>query len=193
MSRPASKSLFGSLEGFWLRKPLTPQEIIELDQALTEVFALHRTLKSRIPTAHHIKFPQVPAILAESFVIVAASKLFGADWKARFGGSVSDVQLSNAAGQTQRVEVKSTAGHEFQELKSKDLLADTLVWVRFGKRFHEGYGTIQIVILANPGKHILEPVRLDIPRLMRRVGDTPDLRHIEIANFEEFLLSSVSW
>jgi hypothetical protein len=63
------------------------------------------------------------------------------------------------------------------------------VWVRFGKRFYEGYGTIQIVILDNPGTYILEPVRLDIPRLMRRIGDTPDLRHIEIANFDEFLLS----
>ena len=181
----------GSLEGIWLRKPLTPQEIIELDQALIEVFALHRALKSRIPTARYIKFPQVPAILAESFVVVTASKLFGAGWKARFGGSVSDVQLVNATGQTQRVEVKSTARHEFQELKLKDLLADTLVWVCFGKRFREGYGTIQIVILDNPGAHILTPVRLDIPRLMRRLGDTPDLRYIEVANFEEFLLSSV--
>ena len=171
-----------------MRKPLTPQEIIELDQALIEVFALHRDLKSRIPTARYIKFPQVPAILAESFVVVTASKLFGAGWKARFGGSVSDAQLVNATGQTQRVEVKSTARHEFQELKLKDLLADTLVWVCFGKRFHEGYGTIQIVILDNPGAHILTPVRLDIPRLMRRLGDTPDLRY---ANFEEFLLSSV--
>ena len=78
-----------------MRRLLTPQEIIELDQALVEVFALHRDLKSRILTAHHIKFPQLPAILAESFVIVTANKLFGADWKAIFGGSVSDIQLLN--------------------------------------------------------------------------------------------------
>jgi hypothetical protein len=102
---------------------------------------------------------------------------------------VSDIQLLNATGQTRRVEVKSTAIHEFQELKAKDLLADTLVWVRFGKRFHEGYGTIQVVILDSPGNHILTPVRLDIPRLMRRVGDTSDLRHIEITDLKEFLFS----
>lgn len=170
-----------------MRKPLTPQEIIELDQALIEVFALHRALKNRISTACYIKFPQIPAILAESFVIVTASKIFGAEWKATFGSSVSDVQLSNAAGQTRRVEVKSTASHEFQELKPKDLLADTLVWLRFGKRFLEGYGTIQIVILDNPGMYILEPVRLDIPRLMRRVGDTQDLRYIEVVDLQDFL------
>ena len=102
---------------------------------------------------------------------------------------MSDIQLSNATGQTRRVEVKSTAIHEFQELKPKDLLADTLVWVRFGKRFHEGYGTIHVVILDSPGNHVLGPGRLDIPRLMRRVGDTSDLRHIEITDLEEFLLS----
>ncbi len=83
--------------------------------------------------------------------------------------------------------MKSTARHGFQELKAKDLLADTLVWVHFGKRFDEGYGVVQIVILDNPGKHILEPVRLDIPRLMRKVGDTLDLRQIEVADLEDFL------
>jgi hypothetical protein len=173
-----------------LRRPLTPQEIIELDQALIEVFASHWALKSRIPAARYIKFPQVPAILGESFVIAAANKLFGTDWKAAFGGALSDVQLFDATGQTRRVEVKSTGRHGFQELKAKDLSADTLVWIHFGKRFAEGYGVIQIVILDNPGKHILEPVRLDIPRLMRKVGDTLDLRQIEVADLEDFLLSA---
>ena len=57
---------------------------------------------------------------------VGYKTLFGegkADWKAIFGGSVSDIQLLNTNGQTRRVEVKSTAIHEFQELKAKDLLA----------------------------------------------------------------------
>ena len=61
------------------------------------------------------------------------------------------------------MEVKSTGRHGFQEFKAKDLLADTLVWVHFGKRFDEGHGAIQIVILDNPGKYIFESVRLDIP------------------------------
>ncbi|MFQ5880956.1 MAG: hypothetical protein ACE5I9_00600 [Candidatus Methylomirabilales bacterium] len=96
----------------------------------------------------------------------------------------------SSTGRTRRVEVKSSARHGFQELKDKDLLADTLVWIHFGKRFHEGSGAIQIVILDNPGKHILGPVRLDIPRLMRKVGDTSDLRQIEVADLQSFLLSA---
>ena len=87
------------------------------------------------------------------------------------------------------MEVKSTARHGFQELKKKDLLADTLVWVHFGKRFDEGgSGAIRIVILDNPGNHISEPVRLDIPRLMKRVGTSSDLREVEVTSLKEFLL-----
>ena len=173
-----------------MRRPLTPQEIIELDQAIVEVFASHRALKSRIPAARYIKFPQIPAILGESFVIAAVGKLFGTDWKAAFGGSLSDVQLFDSTGRTRRVAVKSTGRHGFQELKAKDLSADTLVWIHFGKQFDEGYGVIQIMILDNPGKYIFEPVRLDIPRLMRKVGDTSDLRQLEVVDLEDFLLSA---
>ncbi len=88
------------------------------------------------------------------------------------------------------MEVKSTGRHGFQEFKAKDLLADTLVWIHFGKRFDEGYGAIQIVILDNPGKYISESVRLDIPRLMRKVGDTSDLRQLEVIDLEDFLRSA---
>jgi hypothetical protein len=134
-----------------LRRPLTRKEIIELNQALVEAFTSHRAIKSRIPAAHYIKFPQIPAILGESIVIAAAGNLFGTGWKAAFGGSLSDVRLFDSSGRTRRVEVKSTGRHAFQELKAKDLSADTLVWIHFGKQFEQGYGAIQIVILDNPG------------------------------------------
>ncbi len=172
-----------------MRHPLTTEEIIELDDALIKAFKAHWALKSRIPAARYIKFPQVPSILSESLVIATAHKLFGPGWQATFGGSLSDVKLSDRAERTRRVEVKSTARHGFQELKKKDLLADTLVWVHFGKRFDEGgSGAIRIVILDNPGNHISEPVRLDIPRLMKRVGTSSDLREVEVTSLKEFLL-----
>jgi hypothetical protein len=173
-----------------LRRSLTPREIIEIDRALVEVFASHRAIKNRIPAARYIKFPQIPAILGESIVIAAAGKLHGTDWKKALGGSLSDVQLFDSTGRTRRVEVKSTGRHGFQEFKAKDLLADTLVWIHFGKRFDEGHGAIQIVILDNPGKYIFESVRLDIPRLMRKVGDTSDLRQLEVIDLEDFLRSA---
>jgi hypothetical protein len=60
----------------------------------------------------------------------------------------------------------------------------------FRPAFDEGYGAIQIVILDNPGKYISESVRLDIPRLMRKVGDTSDLRQLEVIDLEDFLRSA---
>lgn len=158
------------LGGSRLRKPLTPAQIIQLDDALKESFASHQALRRRKPAAQFIKFPQVPAVFAESIVVGGAGKLFGAGWTAALGHPLSDIRLSGPNGQTRRVEVKSTAHHGFQELKSKDLLADVLVWIHFGDRFSGGAGTIQVVIIKNPGKYISESVRLDIPRLLRRLG-----------------------
>ena len=173
-----------------LHSPLTPLEIIELDRALIEAFSSHRSLKNRLPAARYIKYSQLPALFAESFVIAGARKLFGSEWTAAIGRPLSDVRLSDSGGRTRRVEVKSSGHHGFQELKGKDLLADTLVWVHFGRRFHDGSGAIQVVILDNPGKYISEPIRLDIPRLRRRVGEATDLRQIEVKDLEDFLLSS---
>jgi hypothetical protein len=42
-----------------------------------EAFSSLRALRQRIPEARYIKFPQVPALLAESIVIVAVDKIFG--------------------------------------------------------------------------------------------------------------------
>jgi hypothetical protein len=173
-----------------LSKPLTPAQVIELDKALVNSFSSHRALKDRVPAARYIKFPQIPAILAESFVIAGVNKLFGTGWKAVIGRPLSDIQLADPSGRTWRVEVKSTARHGFQELKAKDLMADALVWIHFGNRFYDGHGTIQVLILDKPGKHISGPIRLDIPRLMRRIGDTQDLRLIEVVDLEDFLSSS---
>jgi hypothetical protein len=50
--------------------------------------------------------------------------------------------------------------------------------------------SIQIVILDNPEKYISESVRLDIPRLMRKVGNTSDLRQLEVIDLEDFLRSA---
>jgi hypothetical protein len=62
------------------------------------------------------------------------------------------------------VEVKSTGRHGFQEFKAKDLLANTLVWIHFGKRLNK-HGAIQIVILdsgnisSNPCVSTFQDVR----------------------------------
>lgn len=123
------------------REPLAPAEILELDHALTNVFGMIRETRELNPVARHIKFPSLPAVFSESIVIAAATVLFGPSWKCRYGGKESDLILESTHGtQTKRVEVKATGQHALQELKAKDLRADVLVWVRFGRRYEVGGG-----------------------------------------------------
>jgi hypothetical protein len=152
------------------RVPLTINEILELDAALIEAFRSLRDVRGRYPAAKHIKFPPLPSVVSESIVIAAAGKLFGPGWQGKYGGAVCDVVLANQSGARKFVEVKATGEHAFQELKAKDLRADFLAWVRFGRRFHDGDGPITIAILECPGRYILSACRLDTVRLERIVG-----------------------
>jgi hypothetical protein len=120
------------------RVPLIPQEILQLDVALVRAFRTIRELREELPAAQYIKFPPLPSIFSESIVIAAAPRIFGPEWTARYGGAASDVLIANDLGEERRVEVKATGKHAFQELKAKDLKADFLVWVRFGRRFELG-------------------------------------------------------
>ena len=48
------------------------------------------------------------------------------------------------------VEVKATGSGEFQEIKARDLAADVLVWVAFGRRYELGHGPIDVFVLTRP-------------------------------------------
>ena len=90
-------------------------------------------------------------------------------------------------GEERRVEVKATGEHAFQELKAKDLKADFLVWVRFGRRFELGQGPIEIAILSDPSGFIPGACRLDTARFERRVGSTDALRILSFDSLEALL------
>lgn len=153
------------------REPLTVKEILELEGALIEVFRTIRELRSRTPAARYIKFPPLPSLWSESIAISAVPTLFGPGWRGRYGGRVADVIAENAAaGSTMKVEVKATGRHAFQELKEKDLRADSLVWLRFGRRFELGSGPIEVAVLEAPGKYIDRQCRLDVRRFEGVVG-----------------------
>ncbi len=68
------------------------------------------------------------------------------------------------------MEVKASGQHGFQELKAKDLRADVLIWIRFGRRYELGSGSIEVAVIENPGKYIAKPRRLDVNRLDRIPG-----------------------
>jgi hypothetical protein len=169
------------------RLPLSGREILDLDAALIEAFRTIRALRARFSAAKHIKYPPLPSVFSESIVIAAAGKLFGDEWKARYGGAECDVILENTAMQQRRVEVKATGEHAFQEFKAKDLRADVLVWVRFGRRFQDGTGRIEIALLENPGLVITGPCRLDTARFERRLGSAAGVKLFSFESLDELL------
>jgi hypothetical protein len=69
-----------------------------------------------------------------------------------------------------KVEVKATGQHAFQELKDKDLRADVLVWLRFGRRLELGTGPIEAAVIEGPGKYIHRQCRLDVRRFEAVAG-----------------------
>jgi hypothetical protein len=153
-----------------------------------EVFSTIRELRIRNPAANVIKYPPLPAVFSESIVVAASERIFGPGWSAAYGASASDVLIQNVHGVQKRVEVKATGHHAFQELKAKDLQADVLVWVRFGRRYELGSGPIQIVVLENPGSHIDKPCRLDTTRFERINGVASEQRILMFDSLEELLL-----
>jgi hypothetical protein len=153
------------------RKPLTVKEILELEIALMEVFRTIRELRVRSAAARHIKFPPLPSIFSESIAIATTPTLFGSGWMGRYGGRVADLLVENAVtGSTLKVEVKATGQHAFQELKDKDLRADVLVWLRFGRRLELGKGPIEAAVIEAPGRYITRQCRLDVRRFEAIAG-----------------------
>jgi hypothetical protein len=175
------------------RKALTAQEIIELGACLTEVFRVIREMHEAKKVAKHIKYPPLPAVFSESIVIAATSALFGPIWTTYFGGRLCDLLLESNDGLTQkRVEVKATGRHAFQELKDKDLQADFLVWLRFGRRFESGSGPIEVAVLEAPGKYITEPRRLDVTRFEAIPGVVSNQRLFRFDSLEDLVGGRIS-
>lgn len=168
------------------RKPLPVETLLELDAALIEAFGAITALRKRSSAARLVQYPPLPSPFSESLVIAAAPKLFGVEWEADYG-SDCDVILETNLGLRRRVEVKATGGRAFQELKDKDLRADFLVWVRFGRRYEIGSGSIQICVLANPGHYIPRPCRLDTARFERIPGVAVNQRLLMFNSLAELL------
>ncbi len=174
-----------------LREPLTKDEIRELDLALIGVFRTIHSLRESNAVARHIKYPAMPSIFSESIAIAATPILFGEEWKGSYGGQASDLRIVNSiSGKSLRVEVKATGQHAFQELKEKDLLADALVWIRFGRRYELGTGPIEVAVIETLGRYVKKACRLDVKRLEVIPGLLDGQRILRFANLEEMLVSS---
>lgn len=187
-STPRRNSTNAKLRPSPAREPLTTTQIIELDRALAAVFRIIRDMREQTSVARHIKFPSLPSAFSESIVIAATPALFGPGWRCGYGGNECDIILENVnGGLTKRVEVKASGQHGFQELKAKDLRADVLIWIRFGRRYELGSGSIEVAVIENPGKYIAKPRRLDVNRLDRIPGIIESQKILRFGSLEQLL------
>jgi hypothetical protein len=155
------------------RLPLSPEEILELDEALIETYSSQILLRERYPAATQIKLPPIPSILSESLVAGGIERILGPGWSAAFGGTRSDLIAKKPRHQPLRIEVKATGANQFQEFKAKDLEADLLIWLHFGPRYRDGTGQLKVYCLRKPGKLFPEPRRLVLSRFLDIAASTP--------------------
>lgn len=122
------------------RACLTKDEIRALIALVREAFAYIEQLHSRNRLANEIQFPKIPTLLSQSIVVhlIRDRKIIrelGDSSTAEFGpGSDADVIVRDDS-RTVRVEVKGTGSRAFEHFGDKDLRADYIVWVHFGKFF----------------------------------------------------------
>lgn len=171
------------------REPLTQEQILTLDRALMGVFHSIRAFRESNAVARHIKFPPIPAIFSESIAIAATPILFGPEWTGCYGGRDSDLTVKHCvSGKLLRVEVKATGQHAFQELKEKDLLADALIWIRFGRRYELGGGVIEVAVIEALGRYVKASCRLDVRRWDLIPGLLDSQRVFRFDSLEQMLL-----
>lgn len=168
---------------------LSVAEIVTLDQALIETHAFFRDLRTRTGVARLIHYPSIPSDFSESLIVHCADLFFGDGWKAQFGGSISDIQLTRNV-EKKAVEVKATTQTGFQELKPKDLSADFIVWIHFGTRYINGAGSILFYVLHDPRKYVHKPLRLKLPVFLTLTNDglvNGDRRDFEVDSLQSLL------
>jgi len=146
------------------RKCLNWDEVIELIDLLTEVFSVVSDLRNRNPIARWIQFPKIPSILSESLCILERGKLFPGCSNAISGGRTCDVMVlfPNAARKT--AEIKATGQSAFEELSEKDISADFLVWVYFGRFFEDQNEEIKAYVMENPGRIFHNRVKITLEK-----------------------------
>ena len=139
-------------------------EIIELMDLLSEVFSYVSNLRTENPLAEHIQFPKIPLILSESLCMLEKEKIFLGCFSADFGGRESDIIVIFQDGTKKTAEIKATGQSAFQALSKKDIAADFLVWVHFGRFFEDNDEEIRAYVMENPKRIFTRPVKINLEK-----------------------------
>lgn len=155
------------------KKLLSPLEITDLVNVLSEVFDDITNKKQKIKIASHIQYPKLPPSLTESICIHLIKKKIIlpelSSYVINFGGNISDIIAINKTD-AKKIEVKSTGKTAFQYVGPKDISADYLIWIHFDKAFLENnFDKILVIIVKNPSQFLKYPQKITLDRLRKLV------------------------
>ena len=153
-----------------MAKPLTNEDILKLETLFTSVFSYLDTLRAVTPLALTIQYPKIPSVLSESLIIRLHSMLFKGSIDAEFGKPESDVRLSYPGGEFKHVEVKATGESAFEFFGKRDLAADYLIWIHFGRYFHGKKDSIAIYCLPSPSEYFQSETKITLKDFLKRVN-----------------------
>lgn len=139
-------------------------DVVELIELLTDVFSYISSRRDQNPLAKWIQFSKIPPILSESLCVLEAEKLFPGSSSAVFGGRECDVVVNFGDETRKTAEIKATGQSAFQALSNKDIAADFLVWVHFGRFFEDNNEEIRAYVVDSPGRIFTRPVKINLER-----------------------------
>ena len=143
-----------------------------METLFTSVFSYLDTLRTLTPLAQTIQYPKIPAIFSESLVVRLHKRLFKGSTNAEFGKPESDVRVSFPNDVSKRVEVKATGESAFEFFGKRDLAADYLVWVHFGRYFHGKKDSISIYCLPLPSVYFQSETKITLKDFLKKVSDS---------------------
>jgi hypothetical protein len=141
------------------REELSISSIRKLARLLRAVFSFILELENESVLATRLKKPQLPPVLSESLALYLLERKeileHLRDYSFTFGYRQGDPDIIATSGENEiRIEVKATGDKAFQYFSEKDLLADFLVWIHFGRYFLDtGTEGFEVYILEQPRKY----------------------------------------
>ncbi len=170
------------------RSLLSAGEMLALDEALIDAYRQHRALCETHPiAAGRISRPGIPSSFSESLTALLAPQLLGPGSTAAFGGRACDLLITTGEGRALTAEVKASGVSRFQELKERDLAADSLVWVDFGSRFVDGHSPVIFHHLPRPDRFLAPRRKLTLDVFLRAARELDGFMSILVADLRALL------
>lgn len=165
---------------------LEKAEVLRLAGLLRSVFQYITELRSQDVLAQRIQYPKIPPRLSESIVchLIRDHSLL-ADLNVSnvsLGGSLADIVARTPEHESLRIEVKATGLSAFQEFGRKDILADVLIWLYFGRSFVvDDSLRVDAYVIRSPSAFFADRTKITLNTLRNLLGPRLESQQFDLA------------